>query len=770
MMTDAPAVESQSSRAGSLEIITQVSMSVLMILVLIRTLSTHEPFPMWDSDPFEFETPIVGLTSGYGVLLNAAMMLAGFIVLITTPITSKADRWIAPLFAIGCFGLCIHLGTNPETVVEGSSLGAMMVTMIASRTFLSNYPGWSKILIPLIIGAGLFLVIYGLHQVYIQHPLTVEMYEQNRDAFLSARGWSDGSFEVLSYERRLRQPEPTGWFGLANVYASFLAAFGIAMVMITLCSLRRAWWVVSGLLAAVFLGLLVISKSKGAIGAAGVGFLVVQYILVRKQGKFSRIGTSTIAASLLIMAGVIAGAMLGQLSLLFRGQYMVGALRIFENHPIFGVGPGQFQDAYMVHKPSTSPEDVTSAHNLLFDLIAQLGIAGIAWVLVFIAVLSSARLPAKTEDDQSSSQHAGINSALRVRIIALIALVAGVGAIRLQSGAIDLEIMLILLVGLGLWILTSVLLSILSTHRILTLSMLGASIVLVLHALLDLTPVWIVSAPLFGMCVGIGFSSPAESTPLPPKSNTKFKLVSSLAIFALIAITGLGASNLINRDRTLIKIAQPAQQIASIKASMNNAEPIQTIADRVSQLSGAPVPPDPLAIRDMLRSIEISQRIQASEVLRRMELEGDSTLTIAALEQTMKAAMAMETLGIQDSDPLWKWVESKSLDLMEQAETFAELKWAGDSLLSVAQFQSSADSLSLSESALSSWIRADALNQNDPKHAIRIMDLLVKLERTDEAGIWAQEAIDRSERMKLDPLKVLSTDSKSRAMSVLMPK
>ncbi len=748
-------------------------MAMLVVLVLIRALSTHEPFPMWDSDPFEFETPIVGLTSGFGVLLNALIMLAGVVVLITTPITTRADRWIGPSFGIGCLGLCVHLVTNPQTLVEGSTLGAMMTTLIASRAFISHQTEWNKLLVPLLIGGGVFLVLYGIHQVYIQHPLTVEMYEQNRDAFLNARGWSDGSFEVLSYERRLRQPEPTGWFGLANVYASFLAAFGIAMLMLTICSLKRAWWIASGLLAAVFLGLLVISKSKGAIGAAGVGFVVVQYALVRKQGKLSRIGTSTIGASVLVMLGVVAGAMLGQLSLLFRGQYMVGALRIFEHHPLLGVGPGRFQDAYMIHKPSTSPEDVTSVHNLLFDLIAQLGLAGIAWVLVLIAILASARVSAKESSEQSNDIQSTISGALRLRIIALIALVAGVGAIRLQAGAIDLEIMLILLFGIGLWILTAALLSILCSSRTLAISMLGAAVVLVLHALLDLTPVWIVSAPLFGMCVGVGFSTTSPQPPTPIKSGPLYKLTPTLAVLAMLGITGLGSLRMIQRDQTLVHAAVPAQQIASIKASMSIGEPIQSIADQLSLLVGMRVPADPNAINDVLRSIEVAHRVQASEVLRSMPMQNDATLTIAALEHTMKAAMAMDAIGQPGSDQLWDWVESTSLELMNEAETFAELKWAGDSLLSVARLDTtsdpSADPAKLTQLALESWIQADSLNPHDPKHAIRIMDLLLSLEQSDEARLWAQEAMDRSARMKLDPLKMLSDDARDRAMSLLGP-
>jgi hypothetical protein len=664
------------------------------------------------------------------------------------------------LLSIGFIGLCVHLYQNPEGMVEASTLGAMFATMLAARSFLSNNRGWVPIAVPLVIGAGISMLLYGFHQVYIQHPLTVELYESNKEAFLNARGWSDGSFEVLSYERRLNQPEPTGWFGLANVYASFLAAFGIAMVMMALCSLKKAWWLVSGLIAAAFLIMLVISKSKGAIGAAGLGFIVIQYALVRKEGRFSRVGTSTLGASILLMLGVFGGAMMGQLSLLFRGQYMVGALRIFEHHPIFGVGPGLFQDAYMKYKPSTSPEDVTSAHNLLFDLLAQLGISGIACVLLLILAVLSASIPGKDDTEQTS-----IPNRVRLRIIALISLVAGVVSIRLQSAAIDLEIMLVLLLGLGLWILTSVMLSALTSERTLRLSMLAGSVVLLLHALFDLTPVWIASAPLFGLCVGMGLS-PDDTKPTSTKRFDYLKAPLAVSTFIAIVLVGHGAFNLIQRDQTLIELARPSQRIASIKASMSKNDPIQTVADELSLLTNIRVPADPRVISDTLRTVEIDQRVHAAQTLMQMHLTHDPTLKIAALEHTMKAAMSLDAIHQDGSDPLWCWVQEQAESIATQGGTFAELKWAGDALLSVAEVKPTQQN-ELRVKALDIWIQADGLNPHDPKHALRVMDLLVGLDRPLDAQKWAQEALDRSDRMKLDPLKQLNANSRTRAQALI---
>src|SRR5690606_14992553 len=91
-----------------------------------------------------------------------------------------------------------------------------------------------------------------------------------------------------------------------------------------------------------------------------------------------------LAAVILPLAAIalrgLLGERLGELSLLFRSFYLRGAIAIIADHPLLGVGPAGFKDAYMLAKPAIAPEDVTSAHSVLFDLGATLGLAGLAWI------------------------------------------------------------------------------------------------------------------------------------------------------------------------------------------------------------------------------------------------------------------------------------------------------------------------------------------------------------------------------------------------------
>ncbi len=764
------------------EIVSVGAFCVLSVLILLRSMALHEPFPMWESDPFLFSIPLTGIPFGFGVLLNTAVMLLSLVVLLLNHgSTDRMESVLNVLAGIGFAGLGLYLFSDPGSLLNASTLGAMISAILATRVFLSVYPHWIQVFMPLVLGSVVLLGAIGAHQVFVQHPQTVEMYDQTKDSFLNARGWTGGSFEVMSYERRLRQPEPTGWFGLSNVYASFVAAFGVSMLMVTLCSIRKAWWILCGLVTVAIFGMLMISKSKGGIGAAVLGLITLQYVLARPTNRPRRLGWSTLSASVVVMLGVVAGAMMHQLSLLFRGQYMVGALRIFKDNPLIGVGPGHFQDAYMVNKPSTSPEDVTSAHNLAFDLLAQLGIPGIALIGALVLVVLNARIPTRKTSEtplkhEVSIPQTTIAAGIRTRIILLSVLVIGVGVIRLQSNAMDVELMSLLLIAIVGWIIMSVLLAMKGTTRTLCIAMSGASVVLMLHAMLDLTPVWVVSGPLFGLCVGMGFL-PRQAQGVPTQNATEAKRIPAFPqYFLLLSLTcatvfaAIGAFKGIARDQQLIKLGTPAHEIATIRTMIDDRAPGEEITQRITDLIGPENMRSQLSILQALDQFEVQTRYEtALGFIELAEDHRDRALDVAALDQVMKSAMILDAHKYPEASSLWDWVAATASTLSTRG-SFTELKWSGQAYSTLAQLHASNEdeAIKRKEEALAVWTLADRLNPHDPKHALRLMELSVEL--GDDAGAvkWASQAIERSDRMRLDPLKQLDAERLQSAQSVLM--
>ena len=749
-------------------------MILMLLMILIRAMSAHEPFPMWETDPFVFSVPLTGIPYGFAILLNTIIMLLGLTLLVLCPQQRTRSEYIlSVLGGFGFVGLAFHIFIDPQSLLNGSTLGAMFVTLLATRAFVSAMPHWFSFVASLVLGCVVMLGAVGLHQVFIQHPQTVAMYEQTKDAFLQARGWNDGSFEVLSYERRLNQPEPTGWFGLSNVYASFIAAFGVAMLMITLCSIRRAWWILSALLTAGIFALLLISKSKGGIGAGVLGFALLQYALARRNNRPRRLGWSVLSGYVIAMLGVLGGAVMNQLSLLFRGQYMVGSLKIFAEYPVLGVGPGRYQDAYMRLKPSTSPEDVTSAHNLPFDLLAQLGIPGIALIAAGVVLLLGARLPdSESVQDTQSNQHIPqhLSSGIIKRIVILSVLLVGVIAIRLQSNAIDIELMGILLAGMLSWGVLALTLTKVATMRTLRIAMSGAAMVLVIHSMLDLAPIWIVSAPLFGICVGLGFFRVQSSDAL--RSFHWTRVVMLLPIFAAVVGSGIGAIHAIQRDARLMELGRPAQEIATIRDMMSEGLPGEEITLRINTLIAGESIPNQLSVLQAFDQFELQTRYRSALGLMALtEEHKDRKLDISALDQVMKAAVILDARNFAEAEDLWEWVSSTARTFSTRT-SFTELRWSGQAFITLAEHTASGSDHSQADQwrshALDSWLEADTYNPHDPKHAYRIMTLLRTLGQAEQSKIWASKAIDRSDRMRLDPLKQLNAASLEDARSVLM--
>jgi len=81
-----------------------------------------------------------------------------------------------------------------------------------------------------------------------------------------------------------------------------------------------------------------------------------------------------------------------------RGRYseMMAAARVFQDHPIVGVGPGQFASYYQEYSTglgvNVHGSDQREAHNLYLDLAAELGILGLGAFLGLMVVITAGLL------------------------------------------------------------------------------------------------------------------------------------------------------------------------------------------------------------------------------------------------------------------------------------------------------------------------------------------------------------------------------------------
>ena len=67
-------------------------------------------------------------------------------------------------------------------------------------------------------------------------------------------------------------------------------------------------------------------------------------------------------------------------SLDYRLQYWTGAMGVIREHPLVGVGPGNFRQHYLRYKVPESSEDIADPHNLVLDLWTSGGLFCACWI------------------------------------------------------------------------------------------------------------------------------------------------------------------------------------------------------------------------------------------------------------------------------------------------------------------------------------------------------------------------------------------------------
>ncbi len=715
----------------------------MVTLVMSRAMVEHDAFPWWVSDPFVFSPPVIGLTPTKALLLNLGVVLSCSFMLIGLLLCKERVGLIsAILFLVGVAIVAHHGFHTFESVLEGSNLLAIVAVLyVASCAHKLGHA--QQIIAAITLGFVLVLVVMGSYEMFVIHPQTIASYELTRDAFLAARGWTPGSFEALAYERRLSQPEPIAWFGLTNVFASFVGA-GAAGLLVLGWRTRTAdrfsmLYLLGGLIA---LAGLVITGAKGGIGAFGLGLGLTIAALSITRIKLD--GKAIVAMCGLVILGVIArgfvGERIGELSLLFRSQYMVGAMRMFFGDPIFGVGPGSFQDHYAWVKPALSPEDVASAHSLPFDLLALLGIGGIALIGLLISIIARIRPGIESNDETPGPDRRQL-----IQITMLIIAASSVVSIRFGSPAMDMNLLVVQALGCALW--AGLALMIVRRDDLgapIRWAMFAGASVLAIHAMIEVSATWFVSGMLWALMVGGACTTSGkagESKPRAILAAVVLGLIGSSAVFAMRLPSIMAWENELNLA------AAPAIEV-SIQREALGGQPSP-------ELNGLEFDGRTIAIEHLVRAAQIRPTHMPTR--------------IAASQQMLWRASVLESNG-EHKEAVKAW--DRAIELIEigaKASTGASgYRWLGSVWFGRAmQFPDDPARMDWLDRAQSVWMEAFVRSPRDPHLALKLMDLAIEQGNTEQSVAWAQQAIRLDEQSRLDPLRGIGEDDLMRARSLL---
>lgn len=312
-----------------------------------------------------------------------------------------------------------RLALSQTMILLGPLLAAVLLVQILDSGL--------KIRLALIVVGALAIVsaYQSAEQFLVSNEITIEQYEQAPETLLGPLGIEPGSFQQFLFEHRLYSRGIRGFFTTSNSAASFALMAALAALALLgeqarpagpdrsrskalLCRAVATLMIVAGL---------ALTQSKGGI----LGFLAaaVLFAVLLAAGKWLAAHRNSVRTVLLPLAVVVVvavgyaaisyglkhGRLPGGNSMLVRWQYWVASVQMFLDHPLAGVGPGNFAEAYMQYKPAAAPESVADPHNLPLSLLTQYGPLGLVGFLamVFVPLWRHMRLAAA--DNVSPQQH-----------------------------------------------------------------------------------------------------------------------------------------------------------------------------------------------------------------------------------------------------------------------------------------------------------------------------------------------------------------------------
>ncbi|MBS3733354.1 MAG: O-antigen ligase family protein [Phycisphaerae bacterium] len=260
---------------------------------------------------------------------------------------------------------------------------------------------------------GTALAAKGVYQVAVEIPERIAAFEADPGAAARQAGFEPGSTRAAMLGERIADRSPTGYAGLANVFASLLLvglAASAALAAKKLFDARRTCrrWrenakrgeihlptlaaVLTLMATATIAVVAALTRSRGAIAAACVGAIGAAGLGLwgRRLAHQRRLALGCAAgAVLLIGAGVVAWGLhrdgLPTKTLTFRWYYWTTGAEIARDHPLFGVGPANFDSAYTRYRRIEAEEAVRMPHNGLVHAAACYGLIGGALYALLLA-------------------------------------------------------------------------------------------------------------------------------------------------------------------------------------------------------------------------------------------------------------------------------------------------------------------------------------------------------------------------------------------------
>ncbi|MEN6457581.1 MAG: O-antigen ligase family protein [Thermoguttaceae bacterium] len=282
-----------------------------------------------------------------------------------------------------------HGSPRPAINVFWEWIGMGLSFFLARQLLATQREG--RALVAVMIGLAAIVSAYAIYQWAYATPHDLAVYDANPDEALRRAGlwFPPDSPDRKLFRDRLVSNLPGGTFALSNSLAGLLAPWLVVLGGVACLSLRGGRRLLGIAFCVVPLGTgLLLTRSRSGCIAAGLGVLLT-WLLARRwrlQSRWRGFAAAAVVLAVAIALGAVYHQRIEQAlkSFGYRLQYWQSTLRMIEDRPWLGCGPGNFQDTYTRYKLPEASEEVADPHNFLLEIWA---IAGTPAAMAFLGVL-----------------------------------------------------------------------------------------------------------------------------------------------------------------------------------------------------------------------------------------------------------------------------------------------------------------------------------------------------------------------------------------------
>jgi O-antigen ligase/tetratricopeptide (TPR) repeat protein len=394
-------VNSSSSKSKAL-ICLECALIVLSLGVLaLRTIFTEGPAVQSTTLPANISDSLYSLSV-------SVCLLGIFLLWLAWNICSKKILYRPTGIGIGLILFCIaaviscfaasdkRLAITTVFVAISPILCAIVLVQILDS------PAKVNLVLAAIAALGVLSAYQCFEQLIEGNKVMITQYEENPQSMLEPLGIEPGTLQHFLFEHRLYAGNVRAFFTTRNSAGSFLLLSFFTALALYLNKLKNHKsgqskfrdYAACIIPIGVILVALVLTKSKGAIiGLIFAALLIVIYICFKKFIKAHRKIIFATCVSLFIAGGIAVfwyglkhDKLPGGNSMLVRWQYWRASAKMYADHPLTGVGPGNFTSFYSHYKPASSLESVSDPHNFPLSVLTQYGPLGLTAMLAMIFV------------------------------------------------------------------------------------------------------------------------------------------------------------------------------------------------------------------------------------------------------------------------------------------------------------------------------------------------------------------------------------------------